>query len=67
MGASEGAILFLTLSRALAYATQNSPWTTVECACESYATCSHGKGAYGAMLDASGCGKAMTVFVARHA
>jgi hypothetical protein len=41
--------LFLTLGRALAYATQNSPWTTIERACKPYATCSHGKGACGAI------------------
>jgi hypothetical protein len=65
--ASEGAILLLTPGCALAYATQHSPWTTVERACTSYAPCSHGKGACGAMLDASGGGRARTVFVARQA
>jgi hypothetical protein len=62
--ASEGAILLLTRGRALAYATQHSPWTTVERACKPDATCSQGKGACGAMLDASGGGRVVTVFVA---
>jgi hypothetical protein len=62
--ASEGAILFLTLGCALAYATPHSPWTTVERACKPDATCSHAKGAYGAVLDASGGGWAVMVFVA---
>jgi hypothetical protein len=53
--ASEGAILLLTRGRALAYATQHSPWTPVERACTSYAICSQGKGACGARLDARDC------------
>jgi hypothetical protein len=59
--------LLLTLGGALAYATQHSPWTTVERVCKPDATCSQGKGACGARLDASGGGRAVTVVVARHA
>jgi hypothetical protein len=59
--------LLLTRGRALAYATQRSPWTPIEHACTPDATCSHGQSACGAMLDASGGGGAVTVFVARHA
>ena len=59
--------MLLTPGRALAYATQHSPWTTVERACTPDATGSQGKGACGARRDASGCGRAGTVFVARHA
>ena len=61
--ASEGAILLLTRGRSLAYATPHSPWTPVERACTSDAPCFMGKGAYGAMLDASGGGRAGTVVV----
>ena len=57
--------MLLTRGRTRAYATQHSPWTPVERACTPYATCSRGKGVCGAMLDASGCGRAVTVFVAR--
>jgi len=53
--------LLLTRGRALTYATPHSPWTPVERARKPYAPCSHGKGAGGAMLDASDCGRAVTV------
>jgi hypothetical protein len=66
-GASEGAILLLTRGRALAYATQHSPWTMVERACNSYATGAHGQGACGAMFDARGGGRAGMIVVTRHA
>jgi hypothetical protein len=56
--------LFLTPGRALAYATQHSPWITVERACKPNATYSYGQGACGAMLDSGGCGRAVPVSVA---
>jgi len=59
--------LLLTLGRALAYAMPHSPWTPVERAYTSDATCSQGKGAYGTMLDARGGDRAGTVVVARQA
>ena len=65
--ASEGALLLLTLGRALAYATPHSPWTPVERACTSDAPYSQGKGMCGAMLDVSGGSRAGTVVVARPA
>jgi hypothetical protein len=59
--------VLLTRGRASAYATPHSLWTPVESAYTPYAPCSHGKGAGGTRLDARGCGRVVTVCVARQA